>query len=64
MRRKLTAILEKVEGCSGLLESKTRTLLHEGDLIECDPVENTPLHKVHAYLFNDTLLLAPWIKDR
>ncbi|PSN36893.1 hypothetical protein C0J52_11426 [Blattella germanica] len=51
-RRKLTAILEKVEGCMTLLETPGRTVLHEGDLLELDPIENNPLQRVHAYLFN------------
>ncbi|CAG2069522.1 unnamed protein product, partial [Timema podura] len=36
-----------------LLDAPSRTLLHEGDLLELDAVENTALHRVHGYLFSD-----------
>ncbi|KAL0277788.1 UNVERIFIED_CONTAM: hypothetical protein PYX00_004953 [Menopon gallinae] len=62
--RILTSIMEKVEGCTGLLEVKERTLLHEGDILELDPVENTPLQRTHAYLFSDALMLTSWITNR
>lgn len=63
-RRKLTAALEKVEGCVDLIESSSRCLLHEGDLLELDPTEFTAMQRMHAFLFNDGLLLAPWIPNR
>lgn len=63
-RRRLAAILEKVEGCMGLLETPGRTVLHEGDVLELDPVENTALQRVHAYLLSDGLMLATWIPNR
>lgn len=63
-RRKLTAALEKVEGCVDLIESPARCVLHEGDLLELDPTEGTAMQRMHAFLFNDGLLLAPWIPNR
>ncbi|KAK6617456.1 hypothetical protein RUM43_014465 [Polyplax serrata] len=62
--RVLTTVLEKVEGCTGLLEVKDRVLLHEGDILELDPMENTIIHKTHAYLFSDALMLTSWITNR
>lgn len=43
---------------------KDRILIHEGDLLELDPLENTPIHRVHAYLLTDILLIATWISNR
>lgn len=63
-RRKLAAVLEKVEGCMELLETPGRAILHEGDVLELDPVENTALQRVHAYLLSDGLMLATWIPNR
>ncbi|KDR14056.1 exocyst complex component 8 isoform X2 [Zootermopsis nevadensis] len=63
-RRKLAAILEKVEGCVTLLETPGRTIIHEGDLLELDPIENGALQRVHAYLFSDGYMIASWIPNR
>ena len=63
-RRKLTAALEKVEGCVDLIDSPSRSLIHEGDLLELEPTEGTAMQRMHAFLFNDGLLLAPWIPNR
>ncbi|KAK4879588.1 hypothetical protein RN001_007734 [Aquatica leii] len=63
-QNKLTTILEAVEGCSNLLEVSTRSLMHEGDLLELDPMENTPLKRIHGYLFNDGVMLAAWNSNR
>ncbi|XP_063224214.1 exocyst complex component 8 [Bacillus rossius redtenbacheri] len=60
----LTAILEKVEGCVTLLEAPGRAVLHEGDLVELDPVENNALQRVHGYLFSDGFMVASWIPNR
>ncbi|XP_068084288.1 exocyst complex component 8 [Anabrus simplex] len=62
-RRKLAAILEKVEGSMHILEVPGRSLLLEGTLTELDPVENKPMHQVQAYLLNDGLMLATWIPN-
>nr|CAD7587786.1 unnamed protein product [Timema genevievae] len=63
-RHKLATILEKVEGCVTLLDAPSRTLLHEGDLLELDAVENTALHRVHGYLFSDGFMITSWIPNR
>lgn len=47
-----------------LIESPARCVLHEGDLLELDPTEGTAMQRMHAFLFNDGLLLAPWIPNR
>ena len=28
-----------------------------------DPLENTPLKRIHAYLFNDVLMIASWLTN-
>ncbi|XP_077289113.1 exocyst complex component Exo84 [Arctopsyche grandis] len=61
---KLNGIFEKVESCMSLLDVPDRTLIHEGDVHELDPVENTPLQRMHAYLFSDCLMLTSWIPNR
>ncbi|GLV41624.1 Exocyst 84 [Carabus blaptoides fortunei] len=63
-RRKLTAILEKVEGCTSLLDVPQRTLVYHDDLVELDPVDNTRIQNVHGYLLSDSFMLAPWLPDR
>lgn len=50
--------------CKELLETPGRAILHEGDVLELDPVENTALQRVHAYLLSDGLMLATWIPNR
>ncbi|GBP27004.1 Exocyst complex component 8 [Eumeta japonica] len=61
---KLNLISEKVENCIDLLDSPDRILLHEGDLLEIDAEENSALQRMHAYLFNDCLMLTTWISNR
>lgn len=63
-KTKLNLIMEKVEGCMNLLDVPNRTLIHEGDILEIDPDENTALQRMHAYLFNDCLMLTCWITNR
>ncbi|XP_043461106.1 exocyst complex component 8 [Leptopilina heterotoma] len=60
-KEKLIQLLENVEGASGLVETPGRVCLHEGSLLELDPLEGTPLKRVHAYLFNDVLMVASWL---
>ncbi|GLH13582.1 Exocyst complex component 8 [Gryllus bimaculatus] len=62
-RRKLAAVLEKVEGAMAILEVPGRVLLHEGTLMELDPMDNKPIHQIQAYLLNDVLMLATWIQN-
>ncbi|XP_041971932.1 exocyst complex component 8 [Aricia agestis] len=64
-KNKLIAISEKVENCMNLLDVPDRHLLHEGDLLELDPEENTPIQpRMHVYLFNDCLMLTSWVSNR
>lgn len=63
-KSKLNLISEKVEYCMNLLDTPERTLLHEGDLLEIEPEENTALQRMHVYLFNDCLMLTSWITNR
>lgn len=37
--------------------------MHEGSLLELDPLEGTPLKRIHAYLFNDVLMIASWLAN-
>lgn len=60
----LSAILEVIESCPDLLDTPGRELLHEGDLVELDPLENTALHRTRALLFSDMFLIATWISER
>jgi hypothetical protein len=63
-RKRLYELLEKVEGCSHVTDVPTRYLLHDGDLVEMDIAENTALHRVHGYLFNDGFMVATWLPNR
>ncbi|BET00592.1 Vps51/Vps67 [Nesidiocoris tenuis] len=60
----LKTIMGNVENCPVLTEVAGRDLLHEGDLVELDVVENTALHRCRAYLFTDMVMVATWISDR
>uniref|UniRef100_A0A0A9YHQ1 Exocyst complex component 8 n=1 Tax=Lygus hesperus TaxID=30085 RepID=A0A0A9YHQ1_LYGHE len=60
----LKTVMEKVEACPVLTEVEGRDLLHEGDLVELDVLENTAIHRCHAYLFTDMVMIATWISDR
>lgn len=57
-KQKLMEILKRVEGAMSLAETAGRVCLHEGRLRELDPLEGMPLKTVHAYLFNDILMIA------
>lgn len=46
-----------------LAEIPGRVCLHEGSLLELDPIEGTPLKRIHAYLFNDVLMVASWLAN-
>lgn len=63
-RHKLATILGNVEGCGTLLDLPGRVLIHEGDLLELDPIENNPLKRIHGYLFTDGLMLSAWNANR
>ncbi|XP_076236843.1 exocyst complex component Exo84 isoform X2 [Calliopsis andreniformis] len=62
-KQKLVQLLENVEGAMSLAETPGRICLHEGSLLELDPLEGTPLKRVHAYLFNDVLMIASWLAN-
>ncbi|XP_076276534.1 exocyst complex component Exo84 [Lasioglossum baleicum] len=62
-KQKLMQLLENVEGAMSLAETPGRTCLHEGSLLELDPLEGTPLKRVHAYLFNDILMVSSWLAN-
>ncbi|KAK1116519.1 hypothetical protein K0M31_018982 [Melipona bicolor] len=62
-KQKLVQLLENVEGAVSLAETSGRICLHEGSLLELDPLEGTPLKRVHAYLFNDILMIASWLAN-
>ncbi|KAF7992534.1 hypothetical protein HCN44_004878 [Aphidius gifuensis] len=60
-KQKIVKLLENVEGAMGLVETPGRICLHEGSLLELDPLDGTPLKRNHAYLFNDILMIASWL---
>ncbi|KAI4497387.1 hypothetical protein M0802_007398 [Mischocyttarus mexicanus] len=62
-KQKLIQLLENVEGAMNLAEIAGRVCLHEGSLLELDPVDGTPLKRIHAYLFNDVLMIASWLAN-
>lgn len=41
-----------------------RSLLYDDDLLEIDPVENSPIQRVHGYLLSDGFMLATWLSNR
>ncbi|XP_005112876.1 exocyst complex component 8 [Aplysia californica] len=63
-RRNLAFLLERVEGCSNVAEVPGRQLVHDGDLVELDAESHTQLQRVHAFLLNDSLMIATWIPNR
>ena len=63
-RKKLLELLDKVEGCSHVLDVPTRFLMHNADMVEMDVTENTALHRVHGYLTNDGFMVATWLPNR
>ncbi|XP_068216023.1 exocyst complex component 8 [Palaemon carinicauda] len=63
-RKKLTGLLEKIEGCSHVMEVEDRYLLFDGDLVELNQDDYTAMQRVHAYLLNDSLMIAAWLSDR
>nr|CAG4640667.1 EOG090X021B [Eulimnadia texana] len=63
-RKQLTALLEKVEGCASIVEVPTRLLIHEGDMVELDPSDNSAIQRVRGYLLNDSLMIATWLRNR
>ncbi|KAH0953533.1 hypothetical protein HN011_010637 [Eciton burchellii] len=62
-KQKLIQLIENVEGAMSLAETPGRVCLHEGSLLELDSIEGTPLKRIHAYLFNDVLMVASWLAN-
>lgn len=63
-RRNLAFLLEKVEGCSSVTEVPGRQLIHNGELIELDSETFTCNRPVHAFLLNDSLMIASLLPHR
>ena len=63
-RKRLLELLDKVEGCSHVLDVPTRYLMHNADMVEMDVTENTAMHRVHGYLTNDGFMVATWLPNR
>lgn len=63
-QRTLTTLLERVEGCKNIMDTPGRYLVYNGDLVEYDVDNMTPIQKVHAFLMNDCLLIATWLATR
>nr|SVE74045.1 EOG090X021B [Daphnia barbata] len=63
-RKRLTALLEKVEGCASVVESLTRTLIHEGDMVELDPSDNCAIGRVRGFLLSDSFMIASWLPNK
>ncbi|KAI8795680.1 exocyst complex component 8 [Biomphalaria glabrata] len=63
-RRNLAFLLEKVEGCSSVVDAPGRQLVHDGDLVELDAETHAQIQRVHAFLLNDSLMIATWIPHR
>lgn len=59
--KELTAILDKIEGCSGMLETRNRILLNHGELTELDANDYSKIPnqgRTLVVLLNDCLILA------
>nr|CAG4641498.1 EOG090X021B [Eurycercus lamellatus] len=63
-RKRLTALLEKVEGCASVVESISRTLIHEGDMVELDSSDNCAMGRVRGFLLNDSFMIASWLPNK
>ncbi|KAE8286752.1 Exocyst complex component 8 [Larimichthys crocea] len=63
-QRTLTSLLEKVEGGKNIMDTPGRHLVYNGDLVEFDVDNMSPIQRVHAFLMNDCLLIATWLPNR
>ncbi|ESO87616.1 hypothetical protein LOTGIDRAFT_207015 [Lottia gigantea] len=63
-RKNLAFLLDKVEGCSNVAEVPGRHLIHNGDLVELDTENLTQVQRVHAFLLNDSFMIATWVPNR
>jgi len=63
-KRSIASLLETVEGCSSVTEVPGRYLIHSSHLVEIDPESLEPGNYVRAFLLNDSLMIATFIKRR
>ena len=63
-KRSIASLLETVEGCSSVTEVPGRYLIHSSHLVEIDPESLEPGNYVRAFLLNDSLMIATFIKKR
>ncbi|XP_077510843.1 exocyst complex component Exo84 [Amblyomma americanum] len=61
-KRSLSTLLEKVEGCTRLLDVKDRHIVRSGEMMEVRE-DNTEC-KIYLVLLSDGLLLADWLPHR
>ncbi|KAH8041954.1 hypothetical protein HPB51_019695 [Rhipicephalus microplus] len=61
-RRSLSTLLEKVEGCTRLLDAKDRHIVRTGEMTEVR--EDGAECKIYIVLLSDGLLLADWLPHR
>ena len=47
-----------------VVESVTRTLIHEGDMVELDPSDNCAVGRVRGFLLNDSFMIASWLPNK
>lgn len=62
-RKNLSTLLEKVEGCTHILDVKDRYIIHNGEVSELDQDLNAS-KKIYVVLLTDSLLLADWLPNR
>ncbi|XP_064642359.1 exocyst complex component 8-like isoform X2 [Lineus longissimus] len=63
-QQNLAFLLEKVEGCSRVTEVPGRYLIHASDLTELDSETFSTIQRVHAFLLNDSIMIASWLPQR
>lgn len=63
-RKRLTALLEKVEGCASVVENVNRVLIYEGEMVELDPSDNSAIGRIRGFLLNDAFMTATWLPNR
>ncbi|XP_050537306.1 exocyst complex component 8 isoform X2 [Daktulosphaira vitifoliae] len=62
--QKLLNIMERIDNCKNLVDVPDRKFIHEGDLLELDPIENIPIQRIHCYLLTDICIVAIWMSSR
>lgn len=59
MSKELLNLLDKIEGCAGIIESRNRSsLIYSGELMELDVNDYKPVQPVFAILLNDALIIS------